>query len=289
MATPRRARTWVRILRSSGLTVAIVFLLLAGLAMGFGDNFIFFPTREGDWEAAKHADFPIQDVALSASDGTKLHAWHVRAKEPRATVLYFHGNAGNIAGRRDIAESLAALGCDVFLSEYRGYGKCEGKPTEKGITLDAEAAYDHLTRTLGVPPSKLILYGESLGSGSVIELATRHPCAGVVLQCPFTSIRDMAGRVVPLFPAHWFMASKFDNIGRIPSVKVPKLFLATRQDEVVPYKLTKRLYEAAPEPKTWVEFQGIGHNDIPSLKRRDWMEAVSKFVDATVGEASGAK
>lgn len=276
-------RTWAwRWLRAAaiGLGAGSSFLIILG--MGFGDDFIFFPSREAPAETAKRGPYRVDDVSLVAADGTKLHAWHIRSGGSAGTVLFFHGNAGTVADRSDLYAALARLGFDVFAQEYRGYGRSEGSPSEQGIYLDAEAAYRHLVESVGVPPSKLLLYGESLGGAPALWLASRNPCAGVVLQCPFSSIRDMALTIIPFFPVHWFMASKFDNLDHIRSVAAPKLIIAARNDEVVPVRLTRKLFDAAPQPKTWVELERGGHNDVWHVNRSTCEEALARFRDQTV-------
>ena len=270
-------------LRSAGLVLSILVVSLGVIGVFFGDRLIFFPEARGDWEAARRSRHPIEEVTLKAPDGVALFSWHLRVPTPRCTVLFFHGNAGNITDRIDVLQTLGRIGADVFLLGYRGYGRSAGRPSERGFTLDAETAYRHLTETSGVPPSRLLLYGESLGGGPAIDLASKRPCAGLILQSPFTSIRDMAARVLPLFPIHWFLRSKFDNLRKIGSVAAPKLFFASRTDEVVAYEQTRRLYEASGGARRWVEFDGCGHNDLHARHEAEWAEAVSKFIDLCCG------
>jgi fermentation-respiration switch protein FrsA (DUF1100 family) len=266
-------------LRSIGLAVGLSMVLLTGMGMFFGDRFIFFPSRANEaWDRNRRMT-GAEEVTFLAADGAQLVSWYLRATSARATVLFFHGNAGNLSHRTDILQTLAGLGADVFIVGYHGYGKSQGEPGEASLYLDADAAYAYLTAQRGVPPSRLVVFGESLGGGPAIDLVSRQPSAGLMVQSAFTSIGDMASHTIPFFPTGWLLRSKFDNLAKMPQVGVPKLFFATRTDEVVPYRQTRRLFEVASEPKTWVEFDDCGHNDLFWKKQRQWAAAVRKFLD----------
>jgi fermentation-respiration switch protein FrsA (DUF1100 family) len=266
-------------LRALGLAVGISVVLLTVMGMSFGDRFIFFPSRASEEWNHQRRMIGAEEVTFPAADGEQLVSWYLRATRARATVLFFHGNAGNLSHRSDILQTLTGLDADVFIVGYHGYGKSAGEPSEAHLYLDADAAYAYLTEQRGVPPSRLVVFGESLGGGPAIDLASRQPCAGLIVQSSFTSIRDMASHTVPFFPTGWLIRSKFDNLAKIPQVGVPKLFFATRTDEVVPYQQTRRLFDAAAEPKTWVEFDDCGHNDLFWKKRHEWAAAVRQFLD----------
>jgi fermentation-respiration switch protein FrsA (DUF1100 family) len=272
-------RWWGGMLRSIGLAVGISVVLLTSMAMFFGDRFIFFPSRANEeWDHHRRMT-GAEEVTFAAADGAQLVSWYLRTPSARATVLFFHGNAGNLSHRTDILQTLAGLNADVLIVGYHGYGKSQGEPSEASLYLDADAAYAYLTEQRGVPPSRLVVFGESLGGGPAIDLVSRQPCAGLIIQSAFTSIADMASHTIPFFPTGWLIQSKFDNLAKIPRIGVPKLFFATKMDEVVPYRQTRRLFEAASEPKTWVEFDGCGHNDLFWNKHREWAAAVRKFLD----------
>jgi fermentation-respiration switch protein FrsA (DUF1100 family) len=266
-------------LRSIGLAVGIAVVLLTGMAMSFGDRFIFFPSRATEaWDRHRRLT-GAEEVTFRAADGAQLVSWSLRATSARATVLFFHGNAGNLSHRTDILRTLAGLAADVLIVGYHGYGKSQGTPSEASLSLDADAAYAYLTAQRGVPPSRLVVFGESLGGGPAIDLASRQPCAGLIVQSAFTSMRAMASHTVPFFPTGWLLQAKFDNLAKIPHIGVPTLFFATRTDEIVPYRQTRQLFDAARAPKTWVEFDGCGHNDLFWTKQREWAAAVRKFLD----------
>ncbi|MGH7150728.1 MAG: alpha/beta hydrolase, partial [Planctomycetota bacterium] len=276
---PRTRSRTLRRLAGALLVAGAAVALWIGAAILFLDSFIFYPERSGDWEARRRSRFRIEEVELGTPDGERLVSWFLRVEAPRASVLFFHGNAGNLTHRLDVLETLAGLGLDAFVLGYRGYGRSTGKASEAGLYLDAEAAYAHVTGSAGVAPDRLLLLGESLGCAVAVDLAAKRPCAGIVLQSPFLSIAEMATQVIPLPPLKWIVPRKFDNLGRIPKVAAPKLFLAARRDEVVPFGQTRRLFEAAPGEKEWAQFEDCGHNDLFLLHRREWTDAVARFVD----------
>ena len=293
-ARPIRERPGWRILASATRIAVATSVLLAIFIRHFGDRYLFLPVRypEGDWEATAERE-AFEDVELTTSDGVKLHGWFVAQESgaraagarPKFTILYLHGNAGNLSHRREWIRKLATLPADVFAIDYRGYGRSEGEPSEEGVYLDAEAAYHYLTGERGVEPSGLVVYGKSLGGGPECELALRRPCAGLILQSTFTSIPDMAREVVPLFPAGWFMATEFDNLSKVDRIAAPKLIVHSRADEIVPYAMAERLFEAAAEPKKLVTFERPGHNDLAAEQGDRLMEAFRKFVKS-VGHRS---
>jgi len=261
-----------------------------------------------------------EDVHLVAADGTKIHGWYIPAAKERVsehaservsgrqapsnnthsptrspayprkwkggqlaapTFLFCHGNAGNISHRLDKLAKYHALGINVLIFDYRGYGRSEGRPSELGTYRDAEAAYQWIVhkpsfpRATGGNPSmapppetagddarnKIVFYGESLGCAVAVEMAIRHPdAAGLILESPFTSTVAMAKRIFPWLPVKWIVRYRYDNLSKIPKIKMPLLILHSPQDEIVPFAMGQELFAAAPEPKRLVEMVG-GHND----------------------------
>ncbi len=274
------AKLWVRILRSMGIGIGIACALLILFALFFADRMIFLPqTPDAYWETTRKPDF--EEVEMTAADGIKTVSWYLKRDGARCTMIFFHGNAGNLAHRADTARSLAKLGADVLLVGYHGYGKSGGRAGEAAVYDDADTAWRYLTEQRGVSPSKIILFGESLGGAPALELASKRACAGVILQSPFSSIPDMARVVIPFFPGHWFVRTKMDNVAKIATLTVPKLVIATTRDEVVPYKQSKRVFEAATEPKTFVEFTDCGHNDLFWAHNTEWSKAIGMYLDRT--------
>lgn len=260
-----------RLLSSVVLGLGAACLLLWVIVMGIEERMIYFPEPGGDVRG------PGQDVELRASDGVRLHARHITTPGARTTLLFLHGNAGNLAGRSGVLQLLASVGSDVLALDYRGYGRSEGVPSEAGLYRDALAAHDWLTER--VPAESIIVLGESLGGGVACELARTRPVGGLVLLSTFTSIRDMARLSFPaLLPLHLFVRTRFDNLAKIPSLGMPKLFIHSRADELIPFWMAERLYAAAPPPRTHLWLQRSGHNDAFVLERKAVLGELSNFL-----------
>lgn len=274
------------------LTFCIVALILI---MAFEDKLIYFPAKypEGYWTVretcARDGEMlpRIEDCHFAASDGVTLHGWYCAPLRCEGgvgvpvgadmVVLWFHGNAGNISYRYDMIREMMELPVQVFIIDYRGYGKSEGKPTERGLYLDARAAWDYLINERLVAPERIVIFGKSLGVVPAIDLASRVEPAGLIVQSGFTSAADMAATVLPFLP-RVFLKTKMDSLSKISRVRCPKLFIHSRADEVVPYKLGRRVYEAAPEPKEFYEVKGAPHNTTYIVGGKPYFEALRRFV-----------
>jgi fermentation-respiration switch protein FrsA (DUF1100 family) len=171
------------------------------------------------------------------------------------------------------------LPVQVFIIDYRGYGKSEGKPTERGLYLDARAAWDYLINERRVAPERIVVFGKSLGGVPAIDLASQVTPAGLIVQSSFTSAGDMAAEILPFLP-RVLLQTKMDSLGKIQQVRCPKLFIHSRADEIVPYELGRRLYEAAPEPKEFYEVKGSPHNSTYVVGGKPYFEALRNFVQS---------
>jgi fermentation-respiration switch protein FrsA (DUF1100 family) len=222
----------------------------------------------------------VRKVQLTASDGVRLVSWAMPAEGGSGHwLLICHGNAGNIseAGRPYHYAGLRGLGLNLFAFDYRGYGESEGAPTEQGLYRDAEAAYRYLSDTLDIPPERIVLFGHSLGAAVAVELATRVPAAGLVLDGALTSVVKRAQELFPYAPVRWLAANRYPSIERIGSLRLPKLFLHARDDEVVPIAHGRRLFEAAAPPKRFVELRGT-HGDAFDADSAEYYGAIGRFV-----------
>ena len=240
----------------------VAYPLIAGTAFValsyWANRSVYFPSKypDGFWD--EQARLGATDVWLDTSDSVRIHAWHVNHGDPLVT-LFFHGNAGNLTYREPHFRQIAAAGSSILMLDYRGYGKSAGRPTEHGLYADARAAYDHLLKA-GYRPGQIVIHGESLGTAVAVELASRLSCAGVVLEAPFTSARDVAQTVLPVIgPA---LVWGFNSREKISRVHAPMLFIQGDRDEIIPLRLGQALYVAAPEPKSIWVVPGAGHNDI---------------------------
>jgi fermentation-respiration switch protein FrsA (DUF1100 family) len=201
-----------------------------------------------------------EDVLFPAEDGVVLHGWWV-PREGAPVLLWFHGNAGNISHRLENLKLLHDLAeVQVFIFDYREYGKSQGRICREGTFKDAAAAYRYVAETRGVPPGDLTLFGRSLGSALATDLAVQVPCRSLILESAFTNSSEMAKLFAP-FMFDWRPRVPYDNLGKIDKLKVPLLLIHGDQDEIIPVEMGRRLYAAAPEPKELYIISGAHHND----------------------------
>lgn len=198
------------------------------------------------------------DVWLTTRDGAAFTAGSCARRAGLAT-LYLHGNAGNLTHRFPHYHEIAAAGSSILAIDDRGYGKSSGRPTERGLYADADAAYDHLLKS-GYSPARIVLQGESLGTAVAVDLASRRPCAALILEAPFSSAGDVARTVVPVIGP--MLVWGFDSRRKIARVAAPLLVIQGSRDEIVPPRLGRAVFDAAPEPKSLWIVPGAGHNDI---------------------------
>jgi len=224
------------------------------------------------------------DVTFATSDGLDLHGWFLPVEQPAATAVVFHGNGGNRAGRADIAAGLARRGIQTLLAEYRGYGECPGEPSEEGLLEDARAAWAYLADRPDVDPARMVSFGESLGSGVAVGLAVDVPPAAMILRSPFSSFAEIARMHYPMLPVSGMLPDAFDSLVRIAEVHVPLLVAVGTADGIVPAASSRRLFEAAPGPKQYLEFPGADHNDWELAAGDRLLDAVAGFVAEHLGE-----
>jgi len=238
---------------------------------------LYYPMKHplGSWDI--RAQLGASDVWLRTTDGVRLHGWWIPRPEARVATLFLHGNAGNITHRAGHIRELTAAGASVLIIDYRGYGKSEGVPSEHGLYADADAGYQYLLDS-GHRPELIVLHGESLGTAAAVDLASRRPCGGVVLEAPFTSARDVAARALPVLGplVIWGMNSK----RKIPAVRAPVLIIQGTRDEVIPRELGWELFKAAREPKWFWAVEGAGHNDIVEAAGARYRERLAAFYAA---------
>ena len=229
-----------------------------------------------------------EDVWFETRGGARLHGWFVRSRAggPAPTVIYFHGNGGNISYLGWLARDLSARGFDVLLFDYKGYGRSGGaSPDERSVYEDADAAYDYVVNARGVPPERVVLYGQSLGTAAAVDLASRRPCAALVLESGLSSAADMAALILPFVPRPLFRftRNRFDSARKLAGVTRPVLVAHGDRDEVIPAEQGRALYEAAREPKRLVVVPGAGHNDLVAAGGGAYLDEVASFMRAAAG------
>jgi uncharacterized protein len=238
---------------------------------------LFFPMKHIT-SSPVDVGLDYEEVYFHTSDNKKIHSWFIPADEARFTMLFSSGNAGNISHRLDKIAMMNDMGFNVFIFGYRGYGKSEGIPSEQGLYRDIDAAYEYLVEVRGVSPEDIILYGESIGGGVVIELASLRPVGAIITEEAFTSVKDMARLAFPLIP-YVIFSSRFDNLAKIGDIECPKLIIHSIDDEIVPFSQGEMLFEAASEPKKFLRLRG-GHNTAFWDSMKEYKEGIKSFVAA---------
>ena len=221
-------------------------------------SMLFYPYEQLD---AIPTDWGLQyeNVELLTSDNIKLHGWYIPAKRSDKALLFFHGNGGNISHRGDSLKIFHQLGLNILIIDYRGYGLSEGTLSEKGLYLDAFSAWQYLHKR-GFKQSDIIIFGRSLGGAVATQLASKVKPAALILESTFSSVRDMASRVMPLISSLVYLRFSFNSESKIKNISSPLLVLHSPDDEIIPFKLGQKVFSAAKAPKYFYELTG-GHND----------------------------
>lgn len=227
---------------------------------------------------------PFEELRIPSGSGAErgeLHAWWIPAEKADApTVLYLHGNSHNISYNLENALRYRALGCNLLLVDYRGYGKSTGgKPSETKVYEDAEAAWQYLVGKRGIRPKQAIIYGLSLGGAIAVDLALRHPeAAGLIMEGSFTSMQAMGELKYEFLPVGLLLNQRFESLQRIPNLKIPVLLIHGTWDKKVPYEMSQQLYAAAPHPKTLLLIEGGEHSNNAAVGWVEYRDAVSAFI-----------
>ena len=243
------------------------------------EKFIFFPDTAVD-VTPKDAGLAFEDVFFTTSDGVRLNGWFMPYAGSRITLLWFHGNAGNISHRLENIKLLHnKVQINVFIFDYRGYGRSEGRVSEEGTYRDGEAALRYLRNRKDVDPKGLVFFGRSLGAAVAADLATREECSALILETPFASIREMARAVFPFLPLGPLLRTRYDAVEKIRKVKVPVLVLHGDRDEVIPFEQGKKVFDAAPSPKEFYTIRGAHHNDTYIVGGDAYFAVLKDFID----------
>ncbi|HVR30306.1 MAG TPA: alpha/beta fold hydrolase [Thermoanaerobaculia bacterium] len=259
----------LRIGRLSRLALPSLALAAAGGSLGayvrnrVQTAHLFAPDRYpiGFWNPAAYG-LEVEDVWFEADDGTRLHGWWIEQSGARATLLYCHGNNGNVTNRIALLQDLRRLGFNLLAFDYRGYGRSEGTPFEEGLYRDVRAAWDYLIAERSGRPASILLFGHSLGGAVAIDGALHREVAGLIVQSSFTQIRDMARTLYPGVPLHYIARNQFRSIEKVDRLSIPKLFVHGGADPTVPPSLGRALYERAAAPKEWYEVAHAGHSEL---------------------------
>lgn len=251
--------------RQVGRMIWLVLVIYIGAVAGlyFAQRFFLYQPRHDLQAPQAYGLDGFAVVTLTAEDGVALTSWQHVAAEGMPTVLYFHGNGGHLGYRAAMYGALQEAGFGVLALSYRGYGTSSGRPDEAGLLRDARAMYAYATETLHLPPSRLIAYGESLGTGVAVALASEHPVRLVALQSPYRSVAARAAEIYWFAPAEWLVKDRFDTLARLPMVDVPVLVMHGMKDRIIPFAHGEAVYEAVSSAKYFKRFDGYGHNNLP--------------------------
>ncbi len=258
--------------------VLVLVYVAWGLVLLFMQpRLLYRPAREVSLTPAD-VSLTYEDVMFTSADGVALTGWYLPAKNARFTLLFCHGNGGNIMHRLDSLALFHSLGLNCFIFDYRGYGSSAGRPTEAGTYLDAQAAYDWLIREKRIPPEQIILFGRSLGGSIAAHLAGRVQSRALVIESAFTSYPDIGAKFYPYLPVRLFARFRYSTLAYLERIHCPLMVIHSRDDELVAFEFGRRLFEAAHEPKQFVEIFG-GHNDGFLVSEEVYREAWARWLD----------
>jgi len=271
----RRAAVW-----GFGIIIA-AGMLMSAFFESIEKKFLYYPEKEFDFTPDQFS-LVCEDVHFSAGDGVGLHGWLTAVDSPIATMLFLHGNAGNISHRLDNVKRLHDEGIRVFIIDYRGFGRSSGEISEDGLYQDAIGAYRYLRERPDVPPESIAVFGRSLGGAVAIDLAARMCLNALIVESSFTCVADMARRVFPFLPIGSLLSSRYDSIGKIARIDAPLLVIHGTKDSLIPFEQGQRLFEAAPGPKAFHAVAGGDHNDTYLVGGKPYLDRIRSFLEENV-------
>lgn len=227
----------------------------------------------------RDAGLEYEDVSIETTDGLRLHGWYVPAAGRRA-LLFFHGNAGDVSIRTESLRLFHELGLSVLIIDYRGYGRSEGRPSESGLYMDAEAAWAHLVERLDYAPGDIVVFGRSLGAAVAAWIAARREPRALIIESAFTSVPDLGQELYWFLPVRWLSRNRFPTRELVAAVDCPVLVAHGREDEIIPYRHGEQIFAAAAEPRAWLELDG-GHNDVGlRILHGAYREGIRRFLES---------
>jgi fermentation-respiration switch protein FrsA (DUF1100 family) len=261
------------------IILVAAYALVCVAAFALQARMVYFPSRDDAGDPSR-VGLDFRDVTFATATGRELHGWLIPAPAASAigyTLLYCHGNAGNITHRLESIRQFVDLGLSVFIFDYGGYGRSSGRPSESGTYEDVAAAWDYLTETGGLAPDQIVLFGRSLGGAVAIDLATEVEPRALIVESCFTSVPELGSRLYPWLPVRLLARIRYDNAKKVPSIRVPKLFIHSLDDDIVPYGMGRRLYNRAARPKQFLRIRGT-HNDGFFVSESKYEEGLKSFL-----------
>ncbi len=281
MSRGNRFAGWkVRLMHILALMAAVlvVIYLIALAALYFlQDRLLYFPKREVQ-ETPAQIGLDFEEVTLRTKDGVALDGWYIPADSAKATILFCHGNAGNIGDRLESIAQFHRMELSVFIFDYRGYGRSGGHSSEQGTYLDAEAAWAYLTGTKGIDSNSIVVFGRSLGGAVATWLATQHRPGALIVESSFTSVPDIAARQYPFLPVRLLARFQYNSRENIAKVTAPVMIVHSPDDNLVPYRHGEALYAAANEPKEFLKLSG-SHNEGFLQSAQLYEDSLSAFIE----------
>ncbi|MCF7805034.1 MAG: alpha/beta fold hydrolase [Candidatus Marinimicrobia bacterium] len=257
-------------------TLVIIYLAFAGFLYLFQEQFVFHPSSAIHSTPAD-VGLPYEEVTVTTQDGIDIAGWFIPHPDARAVILYFHGNANNLADRVEYLKLLHSLRVSIFGIDYRGYGKSDGKPDARGTYKDAEAAWEYLVNDQNIAPENIVIYGRSLGGAIATWLARQKNPGALILGSSFTSAGDMARKMFPFMPVKLLVRVPYNTLEHLKYVDSPVLVSHSIDDTTVPFEHGKRLFEAANPPKEFLELRGP-HNNVVFTSRQQYLEGLDSFL-----------
>jgi pimeloyl-ACP methyl ester carboxylesterase len=272
------------------VTSTVIFLIIAYVAIClllflFQRFLIYFPDKNIVFTPAQ-IGLTYEDVTLTTSDHEKIHAWWIAADTSAPVLLFCHGNAGNISHRLESIQIFHALGLNVVIFDYRGFGRSSGTPDEEGTYRDAESVWNYLIAEKNFHPEQIVIFGRSLGSGIASWLARQHQPGALILESSYTSLPDLGARIYPYFPVRLLARYHYPTVNNLRHINSPVLFIHSRDDEIIHFVLGEENFRQANEPKQFLEIQG-SHNDGFLVSGQIYREQIGAFLAAHLDTGDG--
>jgi len=263
----------------SVLRIVVVVYVVFGAGLYFFQSYAVFMPSDEEADTPADAGLAFDEVTLATPGGAKIDAWYVPARRHGGlyTLVFCHGNAGNMSHRVGSIDTFSDLGLNVLIFDYPGYGRSEGTVSEEGTYQAAEAAWRHLVETRNISPNKIVIFGRSLGGAVAANLAHAHEPAGLILESTFTSVPDMGAKLYPFLPVRWLCRISYDTRAIIGEINCPILVVHSPDDDMVPYELGRAVFDAAGEPKTFLDIEGT-HNEGVVVSDRIYTDGLAKFL-----------
>ncbi|MFP4581465.1 MAG: alpha/beta hydrolase, partial [Candidatus Sumerlaeia bacterium] len=266
--------------------LAVIYVAICLLACSLQHKLTYYPSAYVEYNP-QMVGLEFENVKLQSKDANgdnpvEIHGWFVPNSDARGTMLFLHGNGGNISHRLDSIHQFHKMGLNVFIIDYRGYGRSQGKSYEAGLYGDAHTAWNYLTMNRKIPKEEIVFFGRSLGGAVAAWLAAhlgkKHQPAALILESTFTSLPDVGAKIYPWLPVRLMAREKYPTIDRLQNIKCPILIAHSPDDDLVPYSLSKRLYEAAPEPRQFFEMSGDHNNGFMEMGEA-YTNAIQDFLN----------